>query len=288
MPDGIDDGPRRLLVTGGSGYLGRALLAAAEGAGWEAVGTRHSTASGGPRLDVCDAGAVDALVERVRPAAVIHTAYLQSGAGMRAVNVDGSSNVARAARRAGARLVHLSTDFVFDGKRTEPYRETDAAHPLTAYGESKLEGERAVAEEHPDALIVRTSLIYGGRRPGPQERMVSEALSGRSGVAFFEDEIRSPVAASDLASALLELAAMKEHGVLHVAGPEHVSRLEFARLLAEAAGGDPAALRPARSADISPPRPLDCSLDSARARSLLSTRVRGVREALASAGRGAL
>src|SRR5689334_8226347 len=94
---------RRLLVTGASGYLGRALRSAAPREGWDVRGTRLTAASADPQLDVRDAGAVDRLLEAVRPDAVIHTAYLQGGPAMRAVNVEGSTHVARAARRVGAR-----------------------------------------------------------------------------------------------------------------------------------------------------------------------------------------
>jgi dTDP-4-dehydrorhamnose reductase len=214
---------------------------------------------------------------------VIHTAYLQSGPTMRAVNVAGAGHVAAAAARHGARLVHVSTDVVFDGGLSRPYRETDDPRPVTDYGRSKLDGEHEVAACHPDAAIVRTSLIYGGAEPGPQERMVAGALAGRNGVAFFEDEIRSPIAAPDLAAALLELAALTCSGLLHVAGPEHLSRLAFARLLAQAQGGDPGRLGSARSAGSGVRRPLDCSLDSSMACAMLATRLRGPREAL---GRG--
>jgi dTDP-4-dehydrorhamnose reductase len=283
MTEESTQGGRRLLVTGASGYLGRALMATAAATGWAVHGTRLTAASGGEPLDVRDAAAVDALVDRVRPQAVIHTAYLQAGPDMRAVNVEGSAHVAGAARRAGARLVHLSTDFVFDGRLPRPYREDDPASPLTEYGRSKLDAERTVDDAHPDALIVRTSLIYGGADPGPQERMVADALRGASTLAFFEDEIRSPVPAADLAAALLELVASTAGGLLHVAGPEHLSRLEFARLLAASSGGNPDDLRSARSADVTPPRPLDCSLDSTKARALVETRIRGARDVLALA-----
>jgi dTDP-4-dehydrorhamnose reductase len=110
--------------------------------------------------------------------------------------------------------------------------------------------------------------------------MVCDAIAGASATAFFEDEIRCPIAAPDLAAGLVELAESSEHGVLHLAGPDVLSRLEFARLLATAAGGDPGVLRSARSADVSPDRPLDCSLDSSRAYLLLGAPVRGVRDAL--------
>ena len=275
---------RRLLVTGASGYLGRALMASAAAAGWEARGTRLTSADGGTVLDVRDAGCVDRLFDAVSPDAVIHTAYQQGGPEMRAVNVDGSANVARASNRVGARLVHLSTDFVFDGRLDRPYREQDDPAPLTEYGVSKLDGERAVQDVCPAALVIRTSLIYGGAVPGPQERMVLDALQGVSRVAFFEDEIRSPVAAPDLAAGLLDLAGSTMNGVLHLAGPDAMSRLEFARLLAAAAGGDPHALRTARSADLSPARPLNCSLDSSRAYASIDTPIRGVRAALGLAG----
>jgi dTDP-4-dehydrorhamnose reductase len=153
-------------------------------------------------LDVCDRAAVDDLMARVRPGAVVHTAYLQGGDRMRQVNVDGAAHVAAAAARHGARLIHLSTDFVFDGELARPYREDDPPAPVNEYGVSKLDGEHAVLETHGDALVVRTSLIYAGAGPGATERMVLNALAGRADVAFFEDELRSPVPCSDLATAL--------------------------------------------------------------------------------------
>jgi dTDP-4-dehydrorhamnose reductase len=272
--------PVRVLVTGATGYLGRELAARAAAAGWEVAGTRLRQPGHWPVLDVCDREAVARLVETARPGAVIHTAYLQGGERMQEVNVEGSANVAAAARAAGARLVHLSTDVVFDGEKRGAYDEHDRPAPVTAYGQSKLEAELRVVSALPEALIVRTSLIYGGALPGPHERMVLDALDGRADTGFFVDEVRCPVAVGDLAEALLELAAGELAGPLHVAGAEAVSRHAFAVLLARAAGRDPSALRTARSADAAVRRPRNCALDCSRASRLLRTRLRGVSEVL--------
>lgn len=269
-----------MLVTGGSGYLGGELLRRAQALGWEVVGTHLTHATTEVALDVRDADAVDHLVAELAPAAVVHTAYLQRGEAMRAVNVGGAENVAAAAARAGARLVHLSTDFVFDGESRRPYREDDATGPVNEYGRSKLAAERAVIDVAPGALVVRTSLIYGGDTPSPHERMVAEALAGEREVTFFEDEYRSPVAVGDLAGALLELCESDAAGVLHVAGPEPVTRLAFAQAIAVASGEEPSRVRAGRSADQSVRRPRYCALDSSRAYGMLRTRVRPVGEVL--------
>jgi dTDP-4-dehydrorhamnose reductase len=275
----------RLLITGGSGYLGGALLRQAPAAGWAVTGTRHASAGDGPVLDVRDAESIGRLVARLSPSAIVHTAYRQSGPEMTEVNVAGSANVARAAAEAGARLIHLSTDFVFDGETERAYTEDDAPSPVTPYGEAKLEAERRVAAAHPDALLVRTSLLYAGPELGPHERLVAEAIAGTADVGFFTDELRCPIAVGDLAAALLELLESDLCGPLHVAGAETISRYDFAVLVADAAGLDRSRVRPASSADLPVRRPRNCALDCSRAAAALATRLRGASEVLGTAAR---
>lgn len=263
----------RVFVTGLGGYLGHAIAAAAL---HPVAGTvRARPAPPGThalRVDVRDERAVGAALDEAPPDAVIHTAYVQGGADERSINVDGAAAVARAAATRGLRLVHLSSDVVFGGDLGRPVREEDPPAPMTAYGATKAEAEAAVAAAHPGAVLVRTSLIYGGAEPSDHEQRALDAQ-----MTFYDDEIRCPVAAGDLAAAVLELAARPDiTGPLHVAGVDAVSRLDFARLVRAANGLDP----PVLGGPHPPGRPGDITLDCSRARALLRTRLRGVREVL--------
>ena len=260
----------RLLVTGGAGYLGSEVCALAVARGWDVLATQFQAPpphGRGVRLDVRDADAAQRVFLRHGPDAVVHTAYVQADAPRLVL---GSAGVATAAHRSGARLVHLSTDLVFDGEQGAPYGEDAEPRPVSAYGAAKLEAEAVVARIDPAAVLVRTSLLYG--RPGPQE-----ALALRDGVQFFTDEIRCPTEVSELAAALLELAELEVSGPLHVAAPEAVSRYELGRHLRARQGKDPDEVRGALAP--SQGRPRNVALDSSRAAGLLSGRLRGVTEA---------
>jgi dTDP-4-dehydrorhamnose reductase len=250
--------------------------------GWQVVGTyltREPSAVEAVRLDVRDRAAVDAVFADVRPDRVVHTAYLQSGAGARETTVDGAVNVAAAAARARSRLVHVSTDVVFSGRLGRPYRETDRPDPITGYGQAKYDAERAVAERAPAAAIVRTSLLLAGREPSGHERTAIEAAEGRAPYAFYTDELRCPMAVGDAAAALVEIAHQPLSGILHVAGPDAVSRYELACLIARARGLSTDRI-PWAGGAAAAGRPSDCRLDSGWARRLLSARPRGIRHVL--------
>lgn len=258
---------RTLFITGGAGFLGSELVVQARAAGWNVVAPSRAS------VDVRDTGAMAAAAEGA--SAIIHTAYRSSGDEMRSINVDGSAVVARIAANNAARLIHLSSDLVFDGTTSRPYREDDPPRAVIPYGESKLAAERAVLAAKPDALVVRTSLLYGGKATsGPHERAVLDALDGRSEMKFFDDEMRCPTRVDDLARALLELLDTSTTGILHLAGPDSISRYDFARAIAIAARRDPSSLLHASCAGTG--RPRDCSLDSSKARALLRTPMRGV------------
>jgi dTDP-4-dehydrorhamnose reductase len=257
------------VVTGGSGYLGRALTQIAAAAGWAVTATSYST-PGPARLDIRDLARVRALLDTLRPAAVVHTAYVQQGPGAWDVIATASGVMAEEAAAVGARIVHLSTDVVFDGRAGRPYREVDPVSPLSDYGRAKAEAERLVAAADPEAVMVRTSLIYGGPGRAPSKH---EQAAVDPDAAFHTDELRCPAQVDDLAHALVELCDADVAGPLHVAGPEAVSRAEFAALVAG---------HPVRGVPAPPGRPLDCRLDSTLARGVLRTRLRGVRDVLAA------
>lgn len=276
-----------LLVTGGSGYLGgwTARLAATT---WNVTATFSDHPSTEPgirwrRLDVRDRAAVATLLEELRPQAVIHTAAVNPGQGedFTAVNVSGTGNVARAAAAAGSRLIHISTDLVFDGRRGN-YTEDDPVAPLTPYAISKAQAETAVLASGVSATVVRTSLIYGWRPTIARSlQWMLDAMTRGETLRLWSDERRCPIWVESLAAAVVELAGTHHTGFLHIAGRQVLSRYEFGVRLLEHHGVNPD-LVVATPSPPDAPRPLDCTLDTSRARALLSTPLPGVDEVLAA------
>ncbi|GAA1655071.1 sugar nucleotide-binding protein [Actinoplanes couchii] len=264
---------RTLLVTGGSGSLGRRVMARASG--WRAVGTYVSapSASATVHLDIRDPASVRRVIAEVRPGAIVHTAAGRDR-GDWAATADGAAHVALAA--AGIRLVHVSSDAIFSGRLGE-YDEQALPDPVYPYGAAKAAAETAVRAIDPTAAIVRTSLILGDGN-GAHENLTRDLIAGRVKGALFTDEIRKPVHVDDLADALLELAAGDHAGVLNVAGADPISRYDLGVLVARRDGLDATAIPAASLKELGLARPADLRLLTAKAEKLLSVRLRGATE----------
>ncbi|WP_328687975.1 sugar nucleotide-binding protein [Streptomyces caniferus] len=270
----------KVLIIGGSGFLGTELVRQATSEGWETAATycsRPSSVSGASwyQLDVRAPGDVNELLAEVAPSAVIDAT---SGASDWAVTADGSIHVAMAARKSGCRLVHVSSDAVFSGARSH-YDETCLPDPVTPYGAAKAAAETAVRLLLPAAAVVRTSLIIGHGR-SVHERMVHDLATGAGDGVLFTDDFRCPVHVEDLASALREIAMFGRGGMFHVAGADALSRYEIGVLIARRDGLDVTRLPAGRRADVRMPGALDVRLDSTATQGIVRTRLRGAREFL--------
>ncbi|MFM7062959.1 MAG: SDR family oxidoreductase [Actinomycetes bacterium] len=253
----------RVLLTGGAGLVaGHVVRSAPHGVELHAT-WRQAAPVPGPvahRLDLCDAAAVSALVAGVRPDVVVHTAYSQAS---EPDVVDATRSVARAVARAGSRLVHLSSDMVFDGEDA-PYDEDAEPGPVNDYGRWKLQAEQEVRALVPDALVTRTSLVSSGHPLDHQAQWLVRTLSAGEAVTLFHDEYRSPVRADDLAAAIWDLVGTEATGIVHLAGPERLSRAEIGLRCAEQLGLPVGLVGTASAAAHPEPRPRDLTLSSRR------------------------
>lgn len=215
------------------------------------------------RVDLRDRDSVDRLVEEVRPEVVVHTAYRQ---GSRDDIVTVSANVAEAAAQRGSALVHLSSDMVFGGDDA-PYDEFSAPTPVSEYGSWKLQAEELVREADPDACITRTSLVISSDPFDPASMWLLDSVRRGETPTLFDDEMRSPILATDLASALWRLVAMPRDtraGIWHLPGPEVLSRYELGLRILSREGCPVESVRAASAAEHPDPRPRDLSLTSQR------------------------
>jgi dTDP-4-dehydrorhamnose reductase len=267
--------PRRVLVTGGHGQLGRDLrdvLSGVPPAGGADGGILATVAPGSfdvlstdiDTLDVVDRDAVGAAVEAFRPDIVLHggaftavdacesdpdTAY--------AVNSLGTRNMAEAAVRVGAHLVYISTDYVFDGTLDRPYVEWDEPRPRSVYGASKLGGELEVrALCGANGTVVRTAWVSGAHGANMVKTVLRLATADPRGILrFVDDQHGCPTFTADLARAVVRLALDRRPGTFHVTNQGETTWFGFARATLDAAGLDPSRVEPITTSELDPPRP---------------------------------
>jgi dTDP-4-dehydrorhamnose reductase len=245
----------RVLVTGAGGQLGRDLVGVCERAGDEVAAADHG------RLDVTDRDAVLGTVLATRPDAIVHCAAwtavdLCESDRPRAFaqNALAVRWVAEAARRSDAHLVHLSTDYVFDGTQAEPYTEWDEPRPRSVYGCSKLAGEREAVAGAPGATVVRTSWVCGEHGANMVKTVLRLARS-QPVLSFVDDQRGHPTFTADLAPVLRRFAVDRRPGLYHVTNQGVVSWFEFAGAVLAAAGEDPARVNAITTDELDPPRP---------------------------------
>lgn len=265
----------KAVVTGAGGQLAKAWSAAAP-PGWSVTGLTRA------ELDIGDKGAVERVIGDLAPDLILNAAAYTAVDRAEsepdlvfAINRDGAGHLAATATRLGARLIQVSTDFVFDGRSGRPYRPDDAPGPLNVYGASKLAGEQAAAEAAPGALIVRTSWVYGPSGANFLATML-RLMAARPEIGVVADQIGAPTSTATLADALWGLAGKEASGVMHFTDAGVASWYDFAQAIAEealAAGliDRAAAVKPIATSDYptAARRPAFSVLDSSAAYGLL-------------------
>jgi len=281
---------RRWVVTGAGGQLGRCLAERLRG------DASHELAAGFDRraLDIGDATALRRALRELpggppdvvaNAAAMTHVDRCETEpAEARAANATGPAAMAQICQELGARFVHVSTDYVFDGTGTRPYTETDPTGPRSVYGHTKLEGERLVLAAQPDAIVVRTAWVFG---PGRNfvRTILEAAARARRGEAptlrVVDDQRGSPTYAADLAGGIVGLVDANAGGILHLANTGVATWWELARAAVDAWGHPELPIEKVRTEEFPrpAPRPAWSVLDTAKAERL-GVRMRDWRSAL--------
>jgi dTDP-4-dehydrorhamnose reductase len=250
------------LITGGAGLLARSLANLLISNGWRVEALNHS------QLDITDQAAVTNAVDRVRPNVVFNCAATADVDRCELdpqwafdVNERGPQHLAQACRQKRSQLVHVSTDYVFDGEKEGFYTQEDEPLPLSVYGASKLAGERAAAGNLDSCYVIRSSWIFGAGGKNFGSRVVEYAKSGASlkGVA---DQVSIPTYAPDLARRIQEIVQRGVFGLYHVTSSGPATWLEYARLALDLAGLEDVPIQPVNRADLnqSAPRPRNSAM----------------------------
>jgi dTDP-4-dehydrorhamnose reductase len=244
----------RLLITGGLGLLGKEIARVFDGSDGIRTTDREE-------WDVTDPAACRREVNRFRPDVVVHCAAWTAvdraeseAAAARLLNVEGTRNVARACRERGALMVTFGTDYIFDGASTRPYREDDPANPLSVYGKTKWEAERALREEGGDHLLVRTQWLFG---PAGRNFIgtILEKARREETLRVASDQVGCPTFSKDLAGAVRKLLQARARGTVHFSSEGETSWFGLAAHVLQRCGLPAALLSPTRTRDLPYPAP---------------------------------
>ena len=283
----------KLLITGATGLYGSKLAQLALSRGIEVYsGDTLQPAPYGTtiKLDITDKTLVDAAFEAAKPDVVIHAAALTDVDKNELnrelawkVNVEGTTNMANAAKKNGAFLIVISTDYVFDGEKGN-YKETDLPSPVSFYGYSKLKAEEAARKILPDCCIARTSVIYGATPAAGKINFalwLLNKLQNKEKINVFTDQYNTPTLNTNLAQMTLEAAERKLTGTYHLCGATRISRYDYATLFAQIFNLDNTLITPTLSKDLKFPakRPKDSSLDATKAQQTLKNKPLTIQEA---------
>ena len=243
----------KVLITGSAGQLGTDLVASANHAGLDVIATSHAD------LDITDRNSVSQKIASAAPEAIIHAAAWTAVDACEsdikkamAINSDGTANVANAARQIGARVIYISTDYVFDGTKATPYIESDIPNPQSVYGASKLAGERHL-DLNQDS-VVRISWVCGEHGNNMVKTILRLAATSPT-LTFVDDQIGSPTFTSDIAPVLVDFARESRTGIWHLTNQGTTSWFGFAQDVLRAAELDPNRVQPIATADLRPQRP---------------------------------
>lgn len=258
----------KVLITGSAGQLGTDLVLSAQKFGHDVFATSHND------LDITNKTQVIEMIKAAKPEAIIHAAAWTAVDACEsdpqkaiAVNRDGTANIVSAARSVGARVIYMSTDYVFDGTKPTPYVESDKPNPQSVYGASKLAGEQQldIAQDS----VVRISWVCGEHGNNMVKTILRLAETSQT-LTFVDDQIGSPTFTSDVAPVLIDLATRSRPGIWHVTNQGATSWFGFARDVLRAANLDPDRVHAVASADLKPARPAkrpaNSVLDNARMR----------------------
>ena len=243
----------KVLITGSAGQLGTDLVASANHAGLDVIATSHAD------LDITDRNSVSQKIASAAPEAIIHAAAWTAVDACEsdikkamAINSDGTANVVNAARQIGARVIYISTDYVFDGTKATPYIESDIPNPQSVYGASKLAGERHL-DLNQDS-VVRISWVCGEHGNNMVKTILRLAATSPT-LTFVDDQIGSPTFTSDIAPVLVDFARESRTGIWHLTNQGTTSWFGFAQDVLRAAELDPNRVQPIATADLRPQRP---------------------------------